>query len=290
MVGDDNPLCDGSLFALVACQRSGSHLLREILNSNPAIALLSEPFSRDPEPANWHNFAATLPPHEYPPPLPADAAALLDRYVDLIQRDVDDNSDWYGGRKSSRRMIGLDVKYNQLRSIGPMYLDLRAEPFLLDYFRLRGFRIVHLIRANLLQAAISAVISNARRVWQNYDGGVIDGRYQISPFELIGYMRWMKAEREEFMRLAADLPVHVCVFEDLVEDLRRVDAEGVFPANTQTLRPLAAFLGVKNKFRHGGKIHKVINRPYADIIDNYDELVRAVERSEFCEFAGTLCA
>jgi hypothetical protein len=141
-----------------------------------------------------------------------------------------------------------------------------------------------MVRKNLFQSALSIIIANLRNVWQNYDGRVIQGRFQISPRELLMYMRWIRDERDEFCRLAHDLSVHTCVYEDLAEDVGRVDAEGNFLADTPTLRAIAAFLEVPNSFCFKRNIHKAINRPYAEIIENYDELVRAVEESEFAEF------
>jgi hypothetical protein len=282
------PLAFHTPFALIACQRSGTHLLREILNSNPCIALLAEPFSRQPQSVYWLNFVRTLPENQYPPLLPEDATALLDQYLQVIQRDVQENRCWYGGSKVPLKALGLDVKYNQLKCVTPLITDLRAQPFLLDYFWNRRFRIVHMVRNNVVHAALSGIISNIRGVWQNYDDHVIQGQFRIPPAELFRCIRWIQDEREEFLRLAQSLPMQTCVYEELVEDLRQIDASGFFPKDAAALRPLAKFLGVPNRFRYGREICKVINRPYAEILENYDELVRALADSEFAELADTL--
>jgi len=276
------------VFALVACQRTGTQLLREILNSSSAIALLAEPFSASPEPVYWQNFVRTLPSSEFPPQSAGDALALVDRYVALIRRDVDRTCEWYGGSKSQLRAVGLDVKYNQLRCANPIFSDLRTQPLLIEYFRARQIPIVHLVRGNLAHNALSMIIANMRRVWHTYDGRPIEGRYRVSPADLIGYMVWIKEERDEFMRLAQDLTIQMFVYEDLVDDLSRINAAGDFPEDTRVLSRLATFLDVPNHFRNDRQMRKVINRPYSDILENCDELVAALEMSGFSEFAPTL--
>jgi LPS sulfotransferase NodH len=272
-------------FALIGCQRTGTHLLREILNTNPAIAVMAEVFSQYPHRAYWQNFLRRQPASRFPPQRPAEAAALLDEYFEVVRRDVHRRPDWYGGAKPKLKTVGLDIKYNQLRFVAPVFGDITARPLLLSYMSDRGIGIVHLIRRNLMHTAISIIIANQRNLWQNYDGRKIDGKFQIPPKELLIYMRWVAAERGEFQRLAYNIPIFDCYYEDLVVDLARVHADAIFPSDTTTLGPLATFLNVPNEFRHRGNIHKAINKPYPDVIENYDEVLRTVEDSEFAEFA-----
>ena len=78
------------------------------------------------------------------------------------------------------------------------------------------------------------------------------------------------------------------MYEDLIDDLARVDGAGNFPADTKVLRQIAAFLGVTNRFHYNGYLRKVINKPYAELIENLDELIEGLARSEFAEFAPSL--
>ena len=76
------------------------------------------------------------------------------------------------------------------------------------------------------------------------------------------------------------------VYEDLVDDLSRINAAGDFPEDTRVLSRLATFLDVPDHFRNNQQEEvKVINRPYSDILENSDELVAALEMSGFSEFA-----
>ena len=103
----------------------------------------------------------------------------------------------------------------------------------------------------------------------------------IEPHELLGYIRWIIRERDEFVRLSHDLVVHQCHYEDLVLDLARVEEPGGFLTGTRALAPIAEFLQVPNRFRYAGRIRKAVDRPYAEFVENYDELVAAVASSEF---------
>lgn len=274
-------------FAAIACQRNGTHLLRHILNSNPAIAVLGETFSHAEYFMCWHNFVRTLPDGCYPPRTQSDTMMLVDHYLHAIRRDVHANSDCYGGPKSQLKMIGLDVKYEHIRCVAPLYSNLRSRPFLFDYFRDRRVRIVHLIRRNVVQTAISVIIANTRKVWHNYEGGLIAGRYRIAPDELFSYIEWIQGEREEFLRLSQDLSMQTCLYEDLVDDMARIDGAGFFREDS-TLSSIAAFLNVPNRFQNVPGMSKVINRPYCEILENYDELRRAIQDSAYYEFAETL--
>jgi hypothetical protein len=275
-------------FALIACQRSGTQLLREVINSNPQVALLAEPFSVYPRGVYWNNFVQRLPQGEYPPRLPVDAMALLDRYLEAIHDDIRDNDECYGGPKARDRAAGLDIKYNQLRYVRPLFDDLRARPVLLDYFVARGIRVVHLVRRNLAQAALSIIISNLREVWHDYEGSGVRDKYHVPIDEVIGYMHWIHDEREEFLRLSADLPMHTCSYEDLAAEIRDIDSSGRFRDDGPMLGGLARFLNVRADFRFDGQIRKALNRPYRDILANYDDVVAAVAASSFPEFAETL--
>jgi len=275
-------------FALVSCQRSGTHLFLEIFNSNPHAALFAEAFCPFEKQVYWNHYVRSLPARLYPPQFPADAMDLLDGYLERIQADVDDDADYYGGPKRQLAALGLDVKYNQLRCVAPLFGDLRSPPLLLDYFRSRGFGIIHLVRKNIVHAALSLIIAKWRNVWTNDSGSVIRGRYHVSWDMLHSEISWMVEEHKEFLRAAQGLPVLTCTYEDMVDDLRNANRAGVLPANTTVFRPVADLLGLPDLFRYAGNHRKVINRPYAEIVEGHDELVRALRDSEYAEFAETI--
>jgi hypothetical protein len=213
---------------------------------------------------------------------------LLDGFVEAVDRIIPQSHAVYGRRKLRPWLVGLDIKYNQLKTLSTAYSDLRIRPVLLEYFSARQIPIIHLVRRNVVQTAISAIIANQRKIWQNYDGASIEGQYHIAADELFKYVGWINQEREAFEQLTHDLRVHTCYYEDLVCDLKSVRFFGRFPKDTVALSKLAKLLNIPNRFRNYGYIRKVINRPYKRIIENYDELIAAIRDSPLSEFAATL--
>jgi LPS sulfotransferase NodH len=289
-----NPSATGAIissqrnFAIIACQRSGTHLLREILNSNPRVAVVEEPMTPNEEPDTWHEFLELLPPEKAVYLDVVEAAKLFDQYMQFVSGCIRRDCREYGGPKQSPVSIGLDIKYNQLRCVNPMYVDLRMRPFLLDYFQQHNFRIVHLVRKNLLQQSISLVLSNLRRVWRNEDREMLPGSFHLPVDEVIGYMYWVRDERAEIERLMRDLDVCPCAYEDIVDDLRGANRRGNIPQKSKAIQNIAEFLQVPNRFHQRDCLPKVINRPYCEIIANYAEIVSAVRESEFAEFTDTI--
>lgn len=272
-------------FLMIGCQRSGTHLLRELLNSNPQVAVLAEPFSPHDGRLAWQPFVHGLPPDRYPPATAADAGPVLDEYLDLVRHTKRRQPDRFGKWKPRLKTVGLDVKYNQLRFVAPVFSDLDGPPLLLDYASRRGIGVVHLVRRNVFETAVSMIIANARKYWQNYDGRSIDRRYHVPPNELLFFMRWIVNSRTVFQGLAQGLTIHECCYEDIVADLARIDASGRFPTDTVALRPLADFLRVPNDFHFQGQLHKAIDKPYEQVIENYAEILEVVTDSEFAAFA-----
>jgi LPS sulfotransferase NodH len=278
-----------SHFALIACQRSGTHLLREIISSSPYIALLKETFSPSPKSVYWCNFVHRLAKDQFPPVTPEAAMKVFDKHMRRIARDVHIEHEWYGGPKPCLKSLGLDIKYHQLKGVAALSMNLESRPLLLDYFHSRSFRILHLTRRNIAQAAISLILAHRRNVWHSYhDADAIQGKYHISWPELHCHMLWIKQQRDEFERLSQDLSVLPLVYEDLVADLSRVTPSGVLPYDSIVLRPLAEFLDVPNHFVYDGQMRKVVDKPYSLIIENLDELVAELRNSAFAEFADTL--
>lgn len=276
------------LVAVIACQRTGSHLLREVLNSNPQVAIWGEPFCDGSHHLCWLHYVRRLRSGRYPPLVSADATEVMDQYLRELRRNIREKSSLFGGPKPELKIFGLDVKYDHLGCIRPFYMDLLARPFLLDYLRDRKARILHLVRRNVVHNAISMLVALQRNVWQNWDGRTISGRYRIAPGELFHLVNWIRTTQAELGRLAHDLPLQTCAYEDVVGDLGRIDSDNNFPEDSTALRAVAEFLGVPNRFSYNQRPRKVINRPYCEVLENHDELVRALRDSEYAEFADSL--
>jgi LPS sulfotransferase NodH len=271
---------DPRLFVVIGIQRTGTNLLREILNTNQQIAMLGEVFTPDATRAHWDNFARLLP--SGPPTTHADAHLLLDRYFDFVRNH------WADGRKAHSRAFGVDIKYNQLRRISPADQNLAGPPFLLQHLKARGALLIHVVRENVMHCALSTMIADQRGVWHNYQGAVIDRTYSVDPEACLAYAREIVSERAAFSEFARGCSMVTCCYEDLVKDIARADAAGNIPSNPGPLLDIAEALEVPFRFRWEGRLQKAINVPYSRLLSNHAELLNAVSHSEFAAFAATL--
>ena len=75
---------DVHLFVVIGAQRTGTNILREILNTNEHIAMLGEVLSPSPAPAHWDNFCRSSAGSHACPTTYGEAESLLDRYFEFV--------------------------------------------------------------------------------------------------------------------------------------------------------------------------------------------------------------
>jgi LPS sulfotransferase NodH len=287
LAGSDGSLPGGGwrLFVVIGAQRTGTNILREILNSNERIAMLGEVLSPSPAPAHWHNFCRRLPPARVLDASASNTEALLDQYFDFVRYRI--RNHWEGNRKSRSRAFGVDIKYNQLRRIAPAGWDCGGAPFILGYLRSRGAILIHTTR-NVIHSAISMMIASQRNLWHNYDGRVIDRSYHVEPEQCLAHARTMLCDREAFLSSTNGCTVVDCAYEQLVGDLGRTECGQQLRDAPGPLRNIAAALGAPFNFRHDGRLQKAINIPYSRLLSNHEALLSRVRESEFSQLAATL--
>jgi len=275
------------LFVVIGAQRTGTNLLREILNTNQQIAMLGEVLTPSPAPAHWENFCRTLPGGSRPPANYGKAEALLDQYFEFVEYRI--RNHWEGNRKNKIDAFGVDIKYDQLAGIlfADRFLIRGSTPLLLCYLRSRQAILIHTTR-NIIHCAISALIAAQRNLWHNYEGVEIGRRYEIDVEGCLSYARAILRRRQLFHQAAGGCKVVNCRYETLVHDIRRSGSGQEIPEASGPLRDIAAALGVVFSFRHDGRLQKAINVPYNRLISNYDAFIERLHDSEFASLIPTL--
>jgi LPS sulfotransferase NodH len=273
------------LFVVIGAQRTGTNILREILNTNDEIAMLGEVLTTSPAPAHWDNFCRNLPARTIHPASPGEAESLLDQYFEFVQYRI--RNHWEDNKKRDIHAFGVDIKYNQLTGIAPANWDHTSYPFIICYLRSRGATLIHTTR-NVIHCAISMLIASQRNLWHNYDGVEIDCSYQIDVEECLAYARTILQHRDVFLKAAQECKVVNCRYESLVDDIRRAGSEEEIPEGPGPLRDIAAVLGTPFKFRYDRRLQRAINIPYSGLLSNYDALVRRLRNSEFSALTSTL--
>ena len=272
-------------FALIGSQRCGSNFLRELMNTNPRTVVHGEVFMPFPLPNCYHSYLRTMVSRAMPPVYAADCLELFDEYLVYLREDVKRG---YIGKLGVLAAVGLDIKYNQIRFVAPLIRDLRQRPFLLDYFWRRNTPVLHLVRRNTIHQALSLTIATARDVYHNYSGAAFEGKVKLDPDAVVKSAQWIAAETAEFQRLAKGLRCLDITYEDVVADCATGDENGRLSQSGVVLPKIAEFLSVPNEFYVPTTIAKVVNRPYSEIIENHDEVVAAIEQSEFAPLATTV--
>jgi LPS sulfotransferase NodH len=273
------------LFVVIGTQRTGTNILREILNTNDFVAMLGEVLSPSPAPAHWENFCRSLPARSVHPASMGEAEVLLDRYFKFVRYRILNH--WEGKKKSHSYAFGVDVKYNQLTPVEPANMDFTISRFILGYLRSREAILIHTTR-NVIHSAISALIASQRNLWHNYDGAVIDRTYYIDVGQCLAHARMIIRHRDAFLEAVHDCTVVDCVYESLIDDIRRAGFQEEIPDGPGPLRNIAAALGSAFKFRYDRRLQKAINIPYSRLIANYDALIKRLKDSEFWASVPTL--
>lgn len=274
------------LFVVIGAQRTGTNLLREILNTNERIAMLGEILMPSPAPAHWDNFCRTLPVRSVVPANYREAQALLNQYFQFVEYRI--RNHWADNKKSAIQAFGVDIKYNQLTRIAPADWGMGSlSPFILRYLQGRQATLIHTSR-NLIHGAISTLIAAQRHFWHNYEGTVIERKYDIDLEECLGCMRTILHQRALFLSAARDCMVVECQYERLLDDLQRSASLADIPDGPGPLRDIVLALGVPFRFRFDRQLQKAINVPYSELISNYDALVKRLLASEFSALASSL--
>lgn len=272
-------------FVVIGARRTGTNLLREVLNTNPQIAMLGEVFTPSPAPAHWVNFLAIRPNRRFPPSDTAEATSLVDEYFGFVESRI--RHHWQGNAKATSRALGFDIKYDQLRQVTPGGQPRCEPPFLLGYFKRNRILLIHTVRKNVINCSISEMIAQQRNLWHNYEGTRIDRSYAIDPQDCLSRARLILHSMTEFEALSQGCRLIKAEYEDLADAIAGA-REGLIPEDSLPLKSIAQALRVASRFSYDGRLRRAIDVPYSLLISNLAELRRAVADSEFSELASGL--
>ena len=274
------------LFIVIGAQRTGTNLLREILNTNDHIAMLGEVLTPSPAPGHWDNFCRTFSADGRAFADYRETEALLDRYFDFVEYRI--RNYWKNNRKANIQAFGVDIKYNYLTHIAPTDWDsATCPPFILCYLRNRGAKFIHTTR-NVIHSAISTLIAFQRNLWHNYEGLVVERQYDIDIEACLSYARAITRNRALFLDAVRGCTLVNCQYNRLVDDTKRSRDQSEIPDGPGPLHEIASALQVPFQFRHDERLKKAINVPYSQLLSNYDDLVNRLCDSELSSLASSL--
>jgi LPS sulfotransferase NodH len=262
-------------FVIIGTQRTGSTVLREVLNSNTELAVAGEIFDGGPESFDAYLVKQGLGrPTGYP-----DAERQIVEFLGAVNAE----------RPAAAKVFGCDIKYCHIRAVAPSSEPLCALPALLQFIRLSGVRVIHLVRENVLQSALSELIAETRAVWHHTGDEQIERRIKIDCRKLIQYMQVKRADRQIFSSVMEGHGRMVtCDYDRFVSGIAMTDADGNLTGEHNPLFELADFLGVERRFKAPRHLKKIVQKNYAELIENYDEVRKIVRRTEFVTYLETI--
>lgn len=252
-------------FVIISHLRSGTHLLRTLLESHPQIVCQSEVFNSDNP--------------NLPYPLTIDAQDILNQWV---YRSFPDRVDTVGFVLQAYHPFGLKA-FPGIRE-NPHWADIWTH---LDHSP--ELRIIHLRRDNSLRRHLSHLMARQTRRWHNWEQNRIDQISHLQPVDPAPEIRQEKPTLSlDFDRLLLDFEE----VEQLHERVRqRYSGDRYFSLSYEDLcaRPVALsnqlldFLDVE-KVSLSAAVKKLENRPLVDSIANYEQLKQRFAGSRWQRF------
>jgi LPS sulfotransferase NodH len=248
-------------FVILATQRTGSNWLMSMLDAHPAVAAYDEMLlAGAADGSMWGRD---------------DLERFETYYVRLRKRDgrlartvwsVRYLNRLYAGRPDTES-VGMKLMYDQLW----------RNPWMWLYMIGHRFRVVHLVRANLLDVTLSVETMKARSQPHAWQGQVVEKTaVTLDPRTIVPTLRKLEFRVQTAKRLLALLPLnHLEVsYEQMM-------------VNPILLGDIFAFLGVPAQPDTSApisKFKKLNAASKADLIENYAEIERALRGTHFERF------
>jgi hypothetical protein len=239
-------------FCVVASPRSGSTWLMDMLNNQPGIRAYGEVFLGGTAKVTGVN-AGIQPPMRY--------------------GEFCDN----GGHSAARgimpylRLLEADAKGYEAVGFKAMYEQLRWFRLLGPALLMRGYRMVHLRRENLVDAYLSWLLSTDRGVWHTSSTQKLRS-VDVDVSVLITELEKRRNSARLVTGILAALPCRVC----------SVAYETLCVAPKSTVGRITTFLGIRPSVDAvTSEFRRVNPGALADKIRNYDEVADALKDSPF---------
>lgn len=133
----------------------------------------------------------------------------------------------------------------------------------------KNWKLIRIYRENSLDQSLSHLVAEQTKRWHRFEREEIQiSKLIISPEELINRLKIVNNNKVTETKLLEDFAHFKVVYED---DLKN---EGDRP---ETTRKIFEYLGV-SPAPVSASIQKTYCRPYSEIIENYEELIKLVEK------------
>ncbi len=249
----------GDIF-LIAHPRSGTHALTSRFAQKPDIFVFGEIFNPAPDseiyPSNYYHFLRAM--QDTPLASPKNAETRFAAYMSYLK-----------GRARNLRYL-VDIKYDTLHLFDIEHRELAQAPGIFTFLIKHNLPIVHLKR-NVLHIYFSHLHAMATNQWQLVEGEQAKKQPLYididDMLDFLGRKTFELAQVSKFVR-GTDSYIEVW-YEDLFG-----------PDSAPAWERLSEFVAVDNLGGEQSTFKKQITTPYDQLIENYDQVVRAVRHSQ----------
>ncbi|HEX3429328.1 MAG TPA: sulfotransferase [Rhizomicrobium sp.] len=241
---------------LLAVERSGTHLLRSLLGNVRAVVAPGEvcnatiPHNRTANSSFFrYREQACLADHELFFPTEPVHRRLLDGYLDFLRSS-------YAGKK----LIVLDVKYAHVHNFNFFWWDPLEKPYLVQYAKRNGLKVLHLVRRKVYRTAISGFYANESGVWR------AKSEHETKLIRIA-------VDRERLEKKARAIARSIARFEDWLSDCPHLEIayEELTENRDASLASLQSYLGLKHPIADAPGFVKT-TPPLEETIENFGEI------------------
>lgn len=249
----------GDIF-LIAHPRSGTHALTSKFAQKPDLFVFGEIFNPSPDseiyPSNYYHFLRAM--QDTPLASPRNAETRFDAYLAYLKT-----------RSRNLRYL-IDIKYDTLHLFDIEHREIAAPPGIFAFLIKHNLPIIHLKR-NILHIYISHQHAMATNQWQLVEGEQAKKHpLRIDIDDMLEFLGRKAFELEQVSKFVRGTDSYIEVwYEDL------------FGANPgPAWERLSDFVALENLGGEQSTFKKQITTPYDELIENYDQVVRAVRHSQ----------
>lgn len=263
---------------LIARPRSGTTAFRLIVSRHRLITTAGEIFHGDytDHPDRFYNYYLAAITRE-----PTLALPAADHRITLFKGYVDHLCQTLQARYPDRAWVFLGVNYNSLHTMNTYWQNIYEPPYLMEMLRRNDYPVVHIIRRNILAAAISEARAKATGVWHIEAGAerpaAADDAITVDPAALLRELHTRKLEIDLVGAALRDHKTSLTLYyEELFNDAGRADAE--------QLRRVSDLLELAQPIAPTPTYQRTRSASLRAAIRNYDEVKATLARTEFAQF------
>jgi LPS sulfotransferase NodH len=236
-------------FVLVAAPRSGSNLLRDLLDQHASIRCLGEIFKdRAINRKQWQRLSGGI------APLNAELRHLRETDVVAFWKTI------LGKYRVDKPVLGAKIFYHH-----------REGQEIWQYFASSRTPIIHLVREELIDSYLSLMLAEASWLWRQEKGASAETPYERNiVIDLHRFEQYCRKFRRSFDSTEA-------LFKD--NPYRRVTYAALVNDRAQTMSGVYSFLDLPDQ-ETSTRLTKQLSRPREEVITNWNEVASFIRANE----------